>query len=55
MEKKIDVEEVEQLIVDRNTARENKDFEKADEIRDQLLEKNIILEDSREGTFWRRR
>jgi cysteinyl-tRNA synthetase len=47
--------EVQVLIDEREKARDGGNYSKADEIRDQLLEKNIILEDSREGTFWRRR
>ena len=47
--------EVQALIDERERSRDEGDYSKADEIRDQLLEKNIILEDSREGTFWRRR
>lgn len=41
--------EIESLIQDRQDARKNRDFAKADEIRDLLLEKGIILEDTREG------
>ena len=47
--------EVQALIDEREKSRDEGDYSKADDIRDQLLEKNIILEDSREGTFWRRR
>jgi cysteinyl-tRNA synthetase len=47
-------EEVEQLIQDRQDARKNRDFAKADEIRNLLLEKGIILEDTREGVRWKR-
>lgn len=47
-------EEIEQLIQDRQNARKNKDFAKADEIRNLLLEKGIILEDTREGVRWKR-
>ena len=47
--------EVQLLINEREKARDAGNYSKADEIRDQLLEKNIILEDSKEGTFWRRR
>ena len=47
--------EVQVLINEREKARDAGNYSKADEIRDQLLEKNIILEDSKEGTFWRRR
>ena len=47
--------EVQALIDEREKSRDEGDYSKADEIRNQLLEKNIILEDSKEGTFWRRR
>ena len=47
-------EEIEKLIQDRQEARKNKDFGKADEIRNLLLEKGIILEDMREGVRWKR-
>lgn len=45
-------EEIERLIEERNTARENKDFARSDEIRDELKDKGIILEDSSKGTVW---
>jgi cysteinyl-tRNA synthetase len=47
-------EEIEQLIQDRQNARKSKDFAKADEIRNLLLEKGIVLEDTREGVRWKR-
>ncbi len=47
-------DEIEQLIEDRQNARKNKDFAKADEIRNLLLEKGIVLEDTREGVRWKR-
>lgn len=47
-------EEIDQLIQDRQNARKSKDFAKADEIRNLLLEKGIILEDTREGVRWKR-
>jgi cysteinyl-tRNA synthetase len=47
--------EIEALIDKREKARDSGDYSAADEIRDQLFEQNIILEDSKEGTFWRRR
>ncbi len=47
-------EEIDQLIQDRQNARKNKDFTKADEIRNLLLEKGILLEDTREGVRWKR-
>lgn len=47
-------EEVEQLIEERQLARKEKNFVRADEIRDELLQKGIILEDTREGVRWKR-
>ena len=47
-------EEVEDLIVQRNAARENRDWDRADAIRDQLLMRGIILEDTPEGTIWKK-
>ena len=47
-------EEIEKLIEERQAARKNKDFARADEIRDQLLEQGIILKDTREGVKWSR-
>ena len=45
-------EEIEKLIEERQAARKNKDFARADEIRDQLLEQGIVLKDTREGVKW---
>lgn len=47
-------EEVEKLIEERQAARKAKDFAKADEIRDKLLDMGIILKDTREGVKWTR-
>lgn len=47
-------EEVEALIQARRTAKADKNFARSDEIRDQLKSAGIILEDSKEGTTWRR-
>ncbi|WP_186576187.1 cysteine--tRNA ligase [Aquibacillus kalidii] len=47
-------EEIERLIQDRIDARKNKDFALADKIRDDLKERNIILEDTPQGTRWKR-
>ena len=44
---------VESLIDERKAARENRDFQRADEIRDELAEKGIVLEDSAAGTRWK--
>lgn len=46
--------EVEKLIAERNSARKNKDFKRADEIRQNLLKKGIELEDSKDGTIWKK-
>lgn len=46
-------ETVERLIAERNEARKNKDFAKADAIRAELLEKGIEIKDTREGTVWK--
>ncbi len=47
-------EEIEALIERRQTARKEKDFARADEIRDLLLQKGIQLKDTREGVQWKR-
>jgi cysteinyl-tRNA synthetase len=47
--------EEEELIITRNLARKNKDFKEADRIRKELEEKGIILEDTKDGTTWRRK
>jgi cysteinyl-tRNA synthetase len=49
----IDRDMIEALIQDRKDARIAKDFKKADEIRDQLKEMNIEIEDRPEGTVWK--
>lgn len=46
--------EVEALIAERQAARKEKNFARADEIRDQLSAMGIILEDTREGVKWKR-
>ena len=46
--------EIEKMIEARQQARKNKDFAEADRIRDELLSKGIILEDTREGVKWKR-
>lgn len=47
-------EEIEKLINERQEARKSKDFKRADQIRDELLGKGIVLEDTREGVRWKR-
>ncbi|MDT2674100.1 cysteine--tRNA ligase [Enterococcus dongliensis] len=46
--------EIDQLIEERNQARKDKNFARSDEIRDQLKEQGIILEDTPQGVRWRR-
>jgi cysteinyl-tRNA synthetase len=46
---------VEELIAERNLYRNQKQFDKSDQIRSRLLEKGVILEDTKEGTIWRRK
>lgn len=46
--------EIENLIEERQAARKARDFARADAIRDELLEKGIILKDTREGVQWKR-
>jgi cysteinyl-tRNA synthetase len=50
----INDEEINKLILERKIAKENKDFIKADQIRDVLLKSNIILEDKLGMTNWRK-
>lgn len=47
-------EEVERLIAERQVARKEKNFKRADEIRDELAAMGIILKDTREGVQWKR-
>jgi cysteinyl-tRNA synthetase len=46
--------EIQGLIVERNAARSSKNFQRSDEIRDQLLERGIVLFDTPQGTDWRK-
>lgn len=46
--------DIEKLIEERQAARKEKNFARADEIRDELLKKGIVLEDTREGVKWKR-
>lgn len=46
--------EVERLIEERVQARKNKDFNRADEIRQELLDMGVVIEDTRAGTKWKR-
>ncbi|MEK7673328.1 MAG: cysteine--tRNA ligase [Patescibacteria group bacterium] len=46
--------EVDILIKEREEARKNKDFAKSDELRAKLLEKGIVVEDTKDGTIWKK-
>lgn len=47
-------DEIEDLIQQRKDAKKEKNFARADEIRQNLLDQGIVLEDTRQGTLWRR-
>ena len=47
-------EDIEKMIEERQAARKAKDFARADAIRDELLAKGIVLEDTREGVKWKK-
>ena len=47
-------EEINLLIEERSLAKKSRNYAKADEIREQLTSKGILIEDSPEGTTWRR-
>ena len=46
-------EEILRFIGDRNTARKEKNWKRADEVRNELLNKGIVLEDTPSGTIWK--
>ena len=50
----ISAEQIESLIEERQQAKLDKDYARADEIRQQLQQQGVLLEDSREGTKWKR-
>lgn len=52
MEELTNKEEIESLINERNIAKQNKDYTKADEIRNRLLDMGIMIKDTREGTIY---
>jgi len=49
----ISKEEIEEMIANRQQARQNKDFARSDEIRDELAARGIELLDSAQGTTWK--
>jgi cysteinyl-tRNA synthetase len=48
-------QEIEALIAQRNAARRNRDFAASDKLRQELLDRGVLIEDTREGTRWRRK
>ncbi|HEY3028218.1 MAG TPA: cysteine--tRNA ligase [Pyrinomonadaceae bacterium] len=48
-------EEIQQLIDERQEARRRRDFERADEVRDELSDRGIVLEDTKDGVRWKRK
>lgn len=54
MEQTLSDQKIEELIHEREVYRRNKNFSEADRIRDELLESGVILDDSQEGTTWKR-
>lgn len=53
VENSVDEELVNKLIDERNEARRNKNYAKSDEIRNKLLEMNVEIKDTKEGTTWK--
>ena len=48
-------ERIEQLVTERNAARRSGDFARADQMRTELLQAGVILEDTKAGTRWKRK
>lgn len=46
--------QIDALLEERKQARDDKNFQRADEIRDTLIQQGIVLEDTAAGTSWRR-
>jgi len=51
----VDAERINALVEERIQAKKNKDFKRSDEIRDMLKNEGIILEDTKDGTRWKRK
>ncbi|MDQ3174643.1 MAG: cysteine--tRNA ligase [Acidobacteriota bacterium] len=47
--------EIQSLIAERQEARRRRDFDRADELREEMVERGIVLEDTRDGVRWKRR
>jgi len=50
----IDESTIESLITERTEAKKNKDYKKADEIREKLKEMGIIIQDTAQGVKWKK-
>ena len=48
-------EAIEALVAERATAKQARNFARADEIRKELAEKGVVLEDSKDGVRWKRK
>ena len=48
-------DEIQRLIAERQEARHRRDFDRADEIRDELARRGIVLEDTKDGVRWKRK
>ena len=49
----LDTRKIEQLIADRNSARQSKNWEEADRCRDDLTQMGVLIEDTPKGTEWK--
>ena len=46
---------IDALVIERTQAKKQRNFARADEIRNQLAEKGIVIEDSKDGVRWKRK
>ena len=53
LDRNLDVNKIEQLIADRNTARQSKNWAEADRCRDELTQMGVLIEDTPSGTEWK--
>jgi cysteinyl-tRNA synthetase len=51
----ISADEIEAQVAARTAAKKARDFARADQIRNELLEKGVILEDTKDGVRWKRK
>ncbi|MBA3972706.1 MAG: cysteine--tRNA ligase [Candidatus Solibacter sp.] len=54
-ESSISDEQIESLIADRSKAKKSRDFDRADQIRAELLDSGVVIEDTRDGVRWKRK